>query len=65
MFIDEKIELDYEDLEVENGANGRKYLSPDGHKFPSITTVLGVLSRASIAAWRARVGEEEANRVSK
>jgi len=64
MFIHEKIELDYEDLEVENGANGRKYLSPDGHKFPSITTVLGVLSRASIAAWRARVGEEEANRVS-
>jgi hypothetical protein len=42
MFIHEKIELDYEDLEVENGVNGRKYLSPDGHKFPSITTVLGV-----------------------
>jgi len=64
MFIHEKIELDYKDLVVENGENGRKYISPEGHKFPSITTVLGVLSRAGIAAWRARVGEEEANRVS-
>ena len=64
MFIHEKIEIGYEDLEVENGENGRRYLSPDGHKFPSITTVLGVLNKASIAAWRARVGEEEANKVS-
>ena len=64
MFIHEKIELDYEDLKVETGKNGRKYVAPTGESYPSITTVLGVLSRAGIAAWRARVGEEEANRVS-
>jgi len=64
MFIHEKIEIGYDDLVVENGANGRRYLSPEGNKYPSITTVLGVLSKAGIAAWRARVGEEEANRVS-
>ena len=64
MFIHEKIEIGYDDLEVENGANGRRYLSPEGNKYPSITTVLSVLSRAGIAEWRARVGEEEANKVS-
>ena len=64
MFIHEKIEIGYDDLEVENGANGRRYLSPEGNKYPSITTVLGVLSKAGIAAWRARVGEEEANKIS-
>ena len=64
MFIHEKIEIGYDDLVVENGANGRRYLSPDGQKYPSITTVLGVLSKAGIAAWRARVGDEEANKIS-
>jgi genome maintenance exonuclease 1 len=64
MFIHEKIEIGYDDLVVENGANGRRYLSPEGNKYPSITTVLGVLSRAGIAAWRARVGDEEANKIS-
>jgi CRISPR/Cas system-associated exonuclease Cas4 (RecB family) len=64
MFIHEKIEIGYDDLIVENGANGRRYLSPEGNKYPSITTVLGVLSRAGIAAWRARVGDEEANKIS-
>ena len=54
MFIHEKIEIGYDDLVVENGANGRRYLSPEGNKYPSITTVLGVLSRAGIAAWRAQ-----------
>ena len=29
----------------------------------SVTTVLSILSEAGIAAWRARVGEEEANRI--
>jgi CRISPR/Cas system-associated exonuclease Cas4 (RecB family) len=64
MFIHEKIEIGYDDLIVENGANGRRYLSPEGNKYPSITTVLGVLSKAGIAAWRARVGDEEANKIS-
>ena len=64
MFIHEKIEIGYDDLVVENGANGRRYLSPEGNKYPSITTVLGVLSKAGIAAWRARVGDEEANKIS-
>ena len=64
MFVHEKIEIGYDDLEVETGKNGRKYVTPTGESYPSITTVLSVLSRDSIAAWRARVGEEEANKIS-
>ncbi len=64
MFVHEKVEIGYDDLEVETGKNGRKYVTPTGESYPSITTVLGVLSRDSIAAWRARVGEEEANKIS-
>ena len=38
--------------------------SPEGINLPSITTVLSILSRDSIAKWRKRVGEEEADRIS-
>ena len=43
---------------------GRKYKTPEGVNLPSITTVLSILSRESIAKWRARVGAAEANRIS-
>ena len=44
--------------------SGRKYRTPDGVDLPSITTVLSILSRDSIAKWRKRVGEAEANKIS-
>ena len=43
---------------------GRKYFTPDGNAYPSITTVLGILSVDGIMKWRKRVGEEEANNIS-
>jgi len=43
---------------------GRQYETPEGITLPSITTVLSILSRDSIAKWKARVGEKEANRIS-
>ena len=43
---------------------GRKYYTETGAAYPSVTTVLGVLSRDSIKAWRKRVGNEEANKIS-
>ena len=46
-----------------NTSGKRLYETPDGN-FPSITTVLSSLSKAGIQAWRKRVGEEEANRIS-
>jgi genome maintenance exonuclease 1 len=45
-------------------SSGRHYQTPEGASLPSITTVLSILSRDSIAAWRKRVGNEEANRIS-
>jgi hypothetical protein len=45
--------------------SGRKYFTPDGNAYPSITTVLSILSKDAIMAWRARVGAEEANKVSR
>ena len=43
---------------------GRVYETPTGTKYPSVTSVIGILGKAAIHEWRARVGEEEANRVS-
>ena len=43
---------------------GRRYFTPDGSAYPSITTVLGILSKQGILEWRKRVGEAEANRIS-
>ena len=43
---------------------GRKYFTETGAAYPSVTTVLGVLSRESIMAWRKRVGADAANKIS-
>jgi len=56
-------ELDF-DLVSDTTENGRTYLTPEGNRYKSITTVLSALSKEHIQEWRNRVGEEEANRVS-
>jgi ATP-dependent exoDNAse (exonuclease V) beta subunit len=62
------VDVEYDNMEepsvVErNGQRFYKFPSVDDY-YPSVTTVTGIRSRESIAKWRARVGEEEANRVS-
>lgn len=57
--------LDYDDLVAETTESGRNYFTPDGKAYPSITTVLSILSAKSIAAWRKRVGEAQANAISR
>ena len=47
-----------------NSTGGRVYQTPTGEKYPSVTTIMGFLSAADVQAWRKRVGEEEANKVS-
>lgn len=54
-----------EELTAETTQYGRKYLLPDGSKVPSITTVLSHFKKDVIQEWRNRVGEEEANRISR
>lgn len=55
-----------QDLQSETFPDGKRYYKlPDGTKLPSVTTVLGAQKKDAIMAWRKRVGEAEANRVSK
>jgi len=60
-----QVNLGYDDLLTETTEAGRTYFTEDSEKYPSITTVLSILTKAGIAAWRKRVGEEEANRISR
>ena len=54
------------DLKSETFPDGKRYYTlEDGTKLPSVTTVLGAQKKEAIMKWRKRVGEEEANRVSK
>jgi len=62
MFDHESVELT--EMNAVTTDSGRKYKTPEGVNLPSITTVLSILSRESIAKWRARVGAAEANRIS-
>lgn len=50
---------------VQNGPQGRFYLTPEGNKYPSITTVLNSIPKEALEKWRLRVGEHEAERISK
>ena len=64
IFTHEKLpELDFE-LEAKTTESGRLYYTPSGKAYPSVTTVLGSMNKDAIDAWRKRVGEEEANKVS-
>ena len=54
------------DLKSETFPDGKRYYTlEDGTRLPSVTTVLGAQKKEAIMRWRKRVGEEEANRVSK
>jgi genome maintenance exonuclease 1 len=54
-----------ENLNTETVDDKRYYVTPSGQRLPSVTTVLGAMKKKEIMAWRRRVGEAEANRVSK
>ena len=43
----------------------RLYVSPEGAKLPSVTSVTGFTTKEGIQQWRNRIGEEAANRISK
>lgn len=50
---------------VDGGANGRRYVTPDGNAYLSVTTVFSVQPEPEILEWRLRVGAEEAERIGK
>ena len=55
---------DFPDLKATTTKEGRRY-QVDGAFYPSVTTVIGHSKKKSIMEWRKKVGEEEANRISK
>jgi ATP-dependent exoDNAse (exonuclease V) beta subunit len=53
-----------EDVEQINSDSGRYYKTPSGALYPSVTSVVGLMNQEAIMKWRARVGEEEANKIA-
>lgn len=63
MFIHEYIDLPKLER-VTNEDGTRVYSTPTGKRYPSVTTVTGLLNKKKIQEWRQKVGEEEANKIS-
>jgi hypothetical protein len=59
------VEVQIPSLERETIDGVRYYDTPDGQKLVSITSIISHLNREKFREWRARVGNEEANRVTK
>lgn len=53
------------DLKTVEGPKGRFYLTPEGNKYPSITTVLGAGEKAWPKEWRESMGIERADKEMK
>ena len=62
-FLHENVLGDIE-LDTVNVDGKRLYVTPDGEKYPSVTTVLSDYKKDAIVAWRKRVGNEQANKIS-
>lgn len=58
------IEHNFTRLKRIDSDKGRVYETPEGAKYPSVTSVVGLYKAQAIQEWRNRVGHEEANRIS-
>ena len=52
-------------LKTLNTDKGRRYQTPDGTLYPSVTTILAHKNKPFINAWRKRVGAKEADKISR
>lgn len=50
-------------LDTDESTGERFYITPNGVKLPSVTTVLGYFKKKSLIEWRNRIGNEEADKV--
>ena len=55
---------DFPQLKRIDSEGGRTYQTPTGGAYPSVTSVVGLHKAQQIQEWRARVGAEQANRIS-
>ena len=60
----ELLDYGFESLPTENIDGKRYYVTPTGEKYPSVTSVTGLMNRKGIQEWRKRVGAEKANKIS-
>lgn len=59
------IEHDFPKLLTENVDGTRMYVTPNGEKYPSVTTVLSDYNKEGLMEWRKKVGEAKANEISR
>lgn len=62
-FLHENVLGDIE-LKTVNENGRRLYVTPEGEKYPSVTTILSEYKKQGIIDWRKRVGDTEANKIS-
>lgn len=53
------------ELKTLEGPKGRFYITPDGNKYPSITTVLSAQDKPWLTDWRNSLGEKKADKEMK
>ena len=63
MYNHEPVEL--QPITATNQDGVRLYKTPEGNKYPSITTVLSTRKKKGLMEWRKRVGEDVANHVAR
>jgi genome maintenance exonuclease 1 len=58
----------YKEMKRETTTEGRKYVTPDGSKLPSVTTILDATkpleAKKALIEWRRRVGEQKAKEIT-
>lgn len=58
----------YNEMKRETTTEGRKYVTPDGDKLPSVTTILDatkpIEAKKALIEWRRRVGEQKAKEIT-
>ena len=58
--------IQLQDLKSTTFPDGKRYYQlPDGTRLPSVTTVIGAKGKQAIMEWRKRIGEEQANKISR
>lgn len=58
--------FDYSQVKRLEETTGRKYVTPDGSKIPSVTTILSKTKDIThLLAWRKRIGDQAADQITK
>ena len=59
------IPVEIDQLKRKNTEKGRRYQTPSGALYPSVTTILSHKSKPYIQEWRKRIGAKEADKISR